>query len=245
MQAALARQRGELTAADEAMTEAAALGTGLGLPESDLVVSAHLFFETLHRGGLAAVHGALDALIAEHPRLSILRMAAALAAVHAGERSTAAAALRLAVAPAPSTSCTRPCWAWARWWLWPPATGDQPPAARRRPRALRRDGDRRRRRPRPPSVPSTGTAPWWPGCGAGPTTAEELARRAVALADTMGATVWSLWSRAELAAALIAGGTGPRPADLAARGRHRRPRVWAWAARRPPPGASSGRTSSA
>jgi DNA-binding SARP family transcriptional activator len=206
VQAALARQRGDLGAADEAAGRAVALGRRAGLVETPLVQGVHVFFGHFHRGTLAELAPGLEIDAGTYDTLPVVALSAALAAVQAGEGTPGGTAAALALATdlrrrdelapvilalgallavavgddAAMTVIARELDGYAGSVVVVGAlTGTFGPVDRYRAVLARHRGD---------------TA-----------AAERLAEQAVELADRLGATTWSLWSRAELAAALLGG----------------------------------------
>jgi DNA-binding SARP family transcriptional activator len=84
VEAALARMRGELDTAEVAAAKALAVAERVHLPDGLLVYGVHLFYTHFHRGTLADLRPVLERSASDEPQLLPLHLAAALGAIAAG-----------------------------------------------------------------------------------------------------------------------------------------------------------------
>jgi DNA-binding SARP family transcriptional activator len=199
--ATVARIRGDLDEADRAAAAAREVSQRVDLSDADLTQGIHDFFVHWHRGRVGDLAPFLDLMVEANPTFPVLRLAAALAWVEAGDTRAAAAGAVVHDSPHDELFPTR----LALGALVASAAGDRA-AAGPLAEALAPCAGRF-------IVTGALTATWGPADRyrsmlarllGEPAAAVKMAEAAVALANTAGATVWRLWSRAELSAGLAA-----------------------------------------
>jgi DNA-binding SARP family transcriptional activator/tetratricopeptide (TPR) repeat protein len=209
--ATLHRVRGRLEEADDAAAAALVRSERFELPEGLLTHGVHLFFSNLHRGTLADARATIERIAETDPvapRLPHAHLGALLAAMEDGDATAAGPRLPDLDEVQPWDELTPALLALRALALDAGAEGAEGGRARLA-RALEPLGGT--------VIVAGGLAGTFGPADryrsmlarrAGePEVAIGLARRAVDLSDSMGTTVWGLWSRAELAAALA----GPQP----------------------------------
>jgi tetratricopeptide (TPR) repeat protein len=99
--ATLSLLRGRFSEADDFAARALATGQRFGIAEASMAFGVHKFFDHLHRGRLAELRPMLDAFAASRPDLVLWKLGAALAAVEAEDLGQARAVLDEFVATLP------------------------------------------------------------------------------------------------------------------------------------------------